>query len=96
MYWECGIRESRQKRKQVSASQQVNEDANESNQSNEGIPGIHLATHDTHPSTSSSIGDYSRFAIKELRQELKKPNARGYSRKSKAELIQQLNEMSTN
>ena len=62
MYWESGIRESRQKRKRVSASQQVNEDANENNQSNEGIPGIHLATtHDTHPSTSSSIEDYSRL-----------------------------------
>ena len=61
------------KRKRVSESQQVNEDANESNQPNEGIPGIHLATtHDTHPSTSSSIGDYSRRTIKELRQELKK------------------------
>ena len=36
------------------------------------------------------------LTIKELRQELKKRNARGYSRKSKAELIQQLNEMSTN
>ena len=67
MYWESGIRESRQKRKRVSASQQVNEDANESNQSNEGVPGIHLATtHDTHLSTSSSIGDYSRFTTKEL------------------------------
>ena len=52
MYWESGIRESRQKRKRVSASQQVNEDAiNQSNnQSNEGIPSIHsVTTHDTPP-----------------------------------------------
>ena len=42
MYWESGIRESRQKRKRVSASQQVNEDQTDDH-SNQGTPSIHLA-----------------------------------------------------
>jgi hypothetical protein len=108
-YWESDIRENRKKRKRVSVEQQINEasvenqtNADISSPGSGPIPEAPLTANlsmgtSTSPSastsTSSSIVDFSRLNIKQLRQELKNRNAKGFSRKNKAELIEQLKQI---
>ena len=101
-YWQSD-RENRQKRQRISVEQQMNE-ASVTNQSNADLPspgtmpGTSPETstgisHDTSTGTILGTEDFSRMNVKELRQELKSRNAKGFSRKNKAELIEQLNQM---
>ena len=83
-------------------------EASVTNQSNADLPSLGTMpgtspetctgiSHDksTGTSTGTSLGteDFSGINVKELRQELKSRNAKGFSRKNKAELIEQLNQM---
>ena len=103
------IRENRKKRKRVSVEQQINEasvenqtNADISSPGSGPIPEAPLTANlstgtSTNPSastsTSSSIVDFSRLNIKQLRQELRNRNGKGFSRKNKAELIEQLKQI---
>lgn len=85
-YWEGEIKEKRQKRKRVSLETQSPATSEEHDVS-ENVP-----------SGSSTIGtiDYSAMTISALRQELRNRNARGYSRKNKAQLTEQLKQLCKN
>lgn len=77
-YWDEEIKEKRQNKRKSQGNQQ----------SSEADPELH-----TSQSMSLTEPDFDKMTIKELKNELKQKNAKGFSQKNKAELIKQLKEI---
>jgi len=79
--WDEEITRTRQKRHKSHSNQQSSEGQVEQPSSSQPEP------------TSLNTPDFSKMTLKELKNELKLRNAKGFSKKNKVELIQQLEEI---
>ena len=83
VYWNEEIKESRKKRAKSHSDLQSSEVHNQE-------PSMQSIT-DAPPAGNT---DFSNMTVRQLKEELKKRNAKGFNKKNKAELIKQLEEIS--